>query len=180
MTDRPKPSKLQKDVIGQIAEHFSCKYNVIDREISDVVDDIGGAIEYRDFWADSSAPSGSLYVEGNRPFQIIIPMHTSMTRDRFTVAHELGHYFMHYVFHRAKGDPVARLVANRYGSGRVEWEANWFAASFLMPKELFKKAVIEFDNDIGAVASKFGVSREAALIRQKVLNTETAGERAEN
>ena len=50
---------------------------------------------------------------------------------------------------------------------RAEWEANWFAAAFLMPKDNFTadyKAL-----GLASVAAKYGVSTTAAEIRAKSL-----------
>ena len=60
------------------------------------------------------------------------------------------------------------MIAGRKGSNRVEWEANWFAASLLMPEEAFKKAVEEGLPDMH-LAARFNVSMEAAQVRKKVL-----------
>ncbi len=56
-------------------------------------------------------------------------------RHRFTVAHELGHYFMHddiTAFSRCESN------ANIPTFRDPEWQANVFAAAFLMPKRLIK------------------------------------------
>lgn len=56
-------------------------------------------------------------------------------RHRFTVAHELGHYFMHddiTAFSRCESN------TNIPSFRDPEWQANVFAAAFLMPKSLIK------------------------------------------
>ena len=78
--------------------------------------------------------SGAIYVHGRGDFDIVLPQFTSPLRDRFTIGHELGHYFLH----SRQGERP--LVAYRQGSGRLEWEANWFAAGLLMPKDEFLRA----------------------------------------
>src|SRR5690606_39240987 len=51
-------------------------------------------------------------------------------RDRFTAAHEVGHYLMHrdvpIRFHRAEGTRLKAFVDS-------EWQANRFAGALLMP-----------------------------------------------
>ena len=77
-------------------------------------------------------------------------------RSRFTIAHELGHFLMH--------DPKARAYAARGDTGRIEWEANWFAAGFLMPTKQFKELKVKgFSSE--ELAGYFHVSRQAAEIR---------------
>jgi len=82
-------------------------------------------------------------------------------RDRFTAAHEVGHYLMHrhvpIRFHRAGG---ARLKAYEDS----EWQANRFAGALLMPEDRMKpcRSLVE-------VAGRFGVSMQAAEIHNKIL-----------
>jgi predicted transcriptional regulator len=67
-------------------------------------------------------------------FEIVLSPYTGEYHDRFTMAHELGHYFLHYLFQ----DRNDELIVNREGTSRAESEANWFAAGFLMPAEAFR------------------------------------------
>jgi Zn-dependent peptidase ImmA (M78 family) len=57
------------------------------------------------------------------------------------------------------------MRALRYGTGREEWEANWFSAAFLMPEEEFRSAFNAHDGDLSEVASIFSVSIAAAKVR---------------
>ena len=91
------------------------------------------------------------------------PCTSSPLRDNFTIAHELGHLFLHKTeeskeFHRS-GEPKTEEV-----------EANIFAAEFLMPEDEFKNKAKEFNNSERMLASYFGVSPAAALVRMAVLN----------
>lgn len=166
----PKPANLNRAAVSQIAEYFSNKFDVTKRNnIADIVDDVGGIVFYDDFWNKESDISGSLMVHPEGKFEIFIPMYTSIERDNFTIAHELGHYFLHYIYRKSKGDEIKGLLANRYGSGRVEWEANWFAAAFLMPQSQFRDRFQHLNGDIDSIASEFNVSREAARVRANVL-----------
>lgn len=65
-------------------------------------------------------------------------------RSVFTKAHELGHYFLK---HTLDGH---QLVCSNVGSNsnhnKQEWQADQFAAYFLMPKELMFKHYIEVCN----------------------------------
>jgi Zn-dependent peptidase ImmA (M78 family) len=99
-------------------------------------------------------------------------MHTSSDRDRFTIGHELGHYVLHYLYPQAKGSTVSPTKADRYGTGRTEYEANWFAASFLMPHEAFKIAYNSARGNLCEVAEKFHVSLSAASVRARALTLE--------
>lgn len=95
-----------------------------------------------------------------KKFTIHLPSETSHVRDNFTIAHELGHFFLH-----SRGDDKF----NRGGRDRREFEANWFAAELLMPSEEFKAAAARTQNDPHQLASHFGVSPAAAKVRLSVL-----------
>lgn len=81
-------------------------------------------------------------------------------RARFTVAHEIGHLFLH------TGIPLARAVND--GSIKAflmsEPQANQFAAEFLMPRHLMPRDISRSE-----ICTKFGVSDEAARNRIKFL-----------
>ncbi|HEY4248477.1 MAG TPA: ImmA/IrrE family metallo-endopeptidase [Lacunisphaera sp.] len=98
----------------------------------------------------------------------------SEARQRFTIAHELGHFFLH------AGDPVfvdqsfvmMRDTASSEGEKVEEREANLFAAELLMPAKLIVKEVEDMDDidivddgKIGRLADKFGVSVQAMSFR---------------
>ncbi len=122
---------------------------------------LGGSIHYEDM-DELVNENGSIFVHGERDFDILLPTYTSPRRDRFTIAHELGHYFLH----SSQGEKP--IVAYRQGSTRIEWEANWFAAALLMPEDEFKKACRKASS-IAVIAGKFGVSEDAAAVRRKAI-----------
>lgn len=83
-------------------------------------------------------------------------------RDRFTVAHELGHYLLHDNSHVT----LARVEKNKKIEAfrNPEWQANTFAAELLVPLNL-----IDTQN-IYEIAKVFGVSNQVAEIRLNKLN----------
>lgn len=88
-------------------------------------------------------------------------------RQIFTVAHELGHFFLHSdkeeeAFYRTQ---IINLDSEKQ---KEEAEANWFAASLLMPRNLILK-YWSLTKDIDLVAKIFGVSHTAAYFRLKNL-----------
>jgi Zn-dependent peptidase ImmA (M78 family) len=111
---------------------------------------------------------------------------TSPRRQRFTIAHELGHLLLH------QGKPLITdysIYVNRrdetssLGTEREEIEANAFAAAILMPRE-FVVAELQRELDLSEVASRdeliarlartFRVSAEAMGYRLVNLNIITA------
>lgn len=167
---RPKASGLSKAAVSKLAEHVAKQLQFAPGgDILDVVDRLGGKIHYQDFWELDNSTSGSIVIDTESDFSIYLAKHTSAERDRFTIAHELGHYVCHFLWPRQHGQDIQKLAAARYGSDREEWEANWFAAAFLMPVGPFSEDVRAADGDIGTVAEKYKVSYSAAEIRARAL-----------
>lgn len=93
-----------------------------------------------------------------------------ITRQRFTISHEIGHY----IYHRSLiGDGVNDSKAYRTTNGdnfnpnitpKHETEANRFAASLLMPQELVD-SLRAAGKTIDEMASDLGVSKHAMSIR---------------
>jgi Zn-dependent peptidase ImmA (M78 family) len=92
---------------------------------------------------------------------------------RFTLAHELGHYFCHDAQDMEHVDGDFRVSwRNNASSAGVDWkeiEANRFAAELLMPEDMLRKDVdkhLTIDRDaIQHLALLYGVSRLAMQFR---------------
>lgn len=168
---RAEASHLTKQQISSLAESVARQLGYEPcGDIADAVGKLGGRIQIEDTLLSDPEQTGSLFVESENDFRIIVPSHTSPTRDRFTVAHELGHFVVHYAWRRKQGVMAEpKMVALRRDSDRVEWEANWFAAAFLMPEEAFRARYAECQNSVDATAAAFCVSSAAAEIRARSL-----------
>ncbi len=119
--------------------------------------------------------SGLCYTKNDKEFVGVNSAH-SPKRQRFTIAHEIGHLILHFpknedviidtdktttaLFHRAKGKVVRRVY---------EKEANQFAAALLMPEELLIEALESQSDDdevdISNLADDFEVSEQAMTYR---------------
>lgn len=93
-------------------------------------------------------------------------------RQRFTIAHELGHFLLHegITNHVDRSYRVNfRSAESSQATNVEEIEANYFAASILMPKHMLdaRNAEEALDNDamVGALAREFHVSRLAMSLR---------------
>lgn len=151
-----KSTNLSRNQIYQLAERFAkeTSYTPGVTNIIDYVNSLGGVIEYTDTPKDSAG--GSISVVSRGEFTIYLSKATSCKRDVFTIAHELGHYFLH-----SKLGQIA-INANRSGDiDETEKEANSFAAAFLMPEDSVKKLYAEKDGNISALADAFNVSLSA-------------------
>lgn len=164
---RAEASHLTKQQISALAESVAKQLGYEPcGSISDAIAKLGGRIEIADTLLSDPESTGSLYVDGEGDFRIIVPSHTSPTRDRFTIAHELGHFVVHYAWRKSQSElKNVKMMALRRDSERVEWEANWFAAAFLMPSDAFRKKYAELHNNVDATAAAFCVSSAAAKIR---------------
>ncbi len=130
------------------------------------------SIHYHPF---SNDISGVFYKKGEKLFLGVNEKHTEQ-RQRFTIAHEIGHHILHtddilhYDIQRCDTvdgiDPVY-FRADKIQSSQ-ETEANFFAAELLMPAELIERCVeagIEYVSDL---AEYFKVSEEA--MRYRLIN----------
>lgn len=108
-----------------------------------------------------SGVSGTLAKERGSDPVIYLNRVDSQNRQRFTCAHELGHY----VRRTSNGDMNYEFVDSRdqlaaSGTNEEEIYANQFAAALLMPEELVRQ---DHKRGLGRVrlALRFGVSEEA-------------------
>jgi len=94
-------------------------------------------------------------------------------RQRFTIAHEIGHYIFHSkeqpIFIDKSPKVLFRNSASSTGEDYREREANAFAAALLMPKELLEEQILKSPSEINKaitfLANKFGVSENAMSFR---------------
>lgn len=90
--------------------------------------------------------------------------HLYPEKKRFSIAHEIGHLFLHF------SDKQKHYIAFRNGSeienGRKEIEANNFAANLLMPDEMVQYEYFKLHYPIlNTLAQKFKVSKLAMKIK---------------
>lgn len=113
--------------------------------------------------------------------QKVIAINTSQSkpRQRFTIAHELGHLFLHdfneFNFNQDQKTFYRNNVSSS-GMDSFEIEANYFAACLLMPKSLIEESLAEAskstmvdESTLEDLASKFNVSIQAMSIRLSTL-----------
>ncbi|MEI2747294.1 MAG: ImmA/IrrE family metallo-endopeptidase [Ferruginibacter sp.] len=98
--------------------------------------------------------------------------HENIKRQRFTKAHELGHFMLHRggSLFIDKDFKMYRPSLGGPSNEWQEWEANEFAVCILMPEHLVrdevKKIQIDYDEDwVEELAKKFNVSVSAMSIR---------------
>lgn len=119
------------------------------------------------------------YVEKQaNSFEIGIHPDVSPKRRRFSIAHELGHLFLHmgFIIDEEKWNSVTRYeesIKYRFGYSEEEYEAHEFAAAFLMPESEFRAIAdahrVENKYRISGIAEHFQVSEDAASNRGRWL-----------
>ncbi|EOG5906801.1 ImmA/IrrE family metallo-endopeptidase [Vibrio vulnificus] len=125
------------------------------------------SIDIRSMTMDEQArnPNSHAYadVEKNGQRYISLASHSSRTRERFTLAHELGH---HALMHPL---PKDRDEKSTYGMDYHEIEANSFAAEILMPEDSLRNKINRGQTNIQHLADIYEVSYDAMYYRLKNL-----------
>ena len=120
--------------------------------------------------------SGMVYVKNGDPIIGVNSLHHP-NRQRFTIAHEVGHLIMHR--HQIEQEVhvdktflmLRRDSESSSGVNAIEVEANAFAAEVLMPKILVNNALknrtfdIDDESLIAQLAKQFKVSTQAIQFR---------------
>ena len=122
----------------------------------------------------ASGISGMLEKKGES-FLLTVNVADPETRQRFTIAHELGHYMLHrhLVGDGLDDDRAYRSTeAGKYHNTMIgpeeETEANKFAANLLMPREAITRERARLGNNVAQMANLFGVSEHAMSIRMGI------------
>lgn len=138
--------------------------------VEKIARNLGAQLRYTPFKGDLS---GMVFRKKHR---IIIGVNSfeHPNRQRFTIAHEIGHMLLH------KGKEVyidrayrvnLRNTVSSEAIDEDEIEANRFAAELLMPYFMIKRDVknieidLENDDDLKELARKYAVSRQALTFR---------------
>lgn len=145
------------------------------RNIENIVKKIGGTVEEKFYFDDLS--DGTIKKTGDNNFIIQISPFQSSQRRSFTIAHELGHLFLHMGYRTSEDvwHNQSETIYRRFGTSEQEHQANEFAAAFLMPKNEYRR-ILDANTDtktnkidIEKVADYFDVSVLVATNRGKLL-----------
>lgn len=91
---------------------------------------------------------------------VYINVANTQRRQRFTLAHEIGHLMLHPL-----GGRMHRDAGRVPGSSPQETEADAFAANLLMPYGLLHPYAMRYGANATALADMFEVSQQAMTIR---------------
>lgn len=93
------------------------------------------------------------------PARVWLKQEDSIVRQRFTLAHELGHLMLHPSNSMAFRDTIFS------GADFKEAQANGYAVGLLMPLFMLAQIAPHFGYDVDRLAAIFGVSSAAMEIR---------------
>ncbi len=134
---------------------------------------LGITVNNAKFAEDSCA---ALIAKRGHTTRIFVEQSDPPYRKRFSIAHELGHHFLHLLEDGEILDTHADMFREKEPVGgpisefRIrEIQANWFAASLLMPEE-FVAAEWERSPNVSHLAKAFNVSEEAMGYRLDALD----------
>lgn len=136
------------------------------------VEEIAGKYQIKISRAPNSDFSGMLIRKDGRAL-IGVSNSESSVRQRFTIAHELGHFFLHpnkdaFIDYRDNKKDVMRTPRER--------QANMFAAALLMPRHILLKdfrAIAKegfSEEELQTLAKRYDVSEDAMRFRLMNLN----------
>jgi Zn-dependent peptidase ImmA (M78 family) len=115
--------------------------------------------------------SGALIREADRTVIAVNPTHHP-NRQRFTIAHELGHYFLHKNVGRHVDADFTVAWRKKNSSAGVDWseiEANRFAAELLIPTKFLKEDIDSLEHidlrTVALLADRYEVSKDAMKFR---------------
>jgi Zn-dependent peptidase ImmA (M78 family) len=97
-------------------------------------------------------------------FEIGVNSNHHPNRQRFSMAHEYGHYLLHRgkIHEMPDGEQILHRNGDR---NRIEYQANNFASEFLMPERNVRKAFRGSGGNLKKMADFLGVSKEALKYR---------------
>lgn len=108
-----------------------------------------------------------LRIDGVGNYLINLSKLSFLYRDNFTIAHELGHYFLH--FYLTSPRPSTPLLFGLNVGDNIEWQANRFGAALLMPEALLREKFSEYNGNPWRIAGFFEVPRDVVIERARCL-----------
>lgn len=147
-------ASLSLEQVASRANALTASFTAPAIPVLDIAEGNGVNVIFTDFGTHKDTVSGFCDFDGAR---LYVNPEDRMTRQAFTIAHELGHWLLHKEVY--KSDPQRYPVLPRHHSpdlrNPLEFEANMFAGHLLVPERLLKSvrgAPVSFLADI------FGVS----------------------
>jgi Zn-dependent peptidase ImmA (M78 family) len=141
-------------------------------DLKQIVKNLKGTIEY--FTGGEQSERVVKNSKDGFAFVIYINENNTPARQKFSIAHEIGHLFMDMKYKTSGWEKVEEGASYARGNdGPIEEAANEFARAFLMPKETFLQSADNTSDDNyyypKDIAKEFDVTEEAVLERGRGL-----------
>lgn len=150
-------------------------------DVATIAERLGISVLYEDL---GTPDISGVLVSNRNGTCILIQRADHPNRQRFSIAHEIGHHVLKHQFeegdhvHVDRGNYISRRdPRSAQGVDPKEIEANWFAGSLLMPERLLRSRATALNGDqalldhhVLRLAKEFGVSEQAMTIRLTKLN----------
>jgi Zn-dependent peptidase ImmA (M78 family) len=166
----PKPLRVRYSRIQRVVDSLISKYEVTQPsvDIARIAEGEGAEISYERLEDDLSG----FFVSGKTKFVIGVNRWHHENRQRFTIAHELGHHTLHD-FDDVHVDRTFRFRSSISAKAIdiEEIEANTFAAWILIPERLLLADIrglgvdLQDDERIQRLASRYEVSQQSMSFR---------------
>jgi Zn-dependent peptidase ImmA (M78 family) len=165
--------RVRRKKIEQLVAELLARYRVKNPPVlvDDIARKLGLELERHTFAKEEF--SGILVRDGGRAV-VGINATDHPNRQRFTVAHEIGHFLLHEgdrIFIDRNYNVSLRSSASSQGTDLEEIEANTFASYLLIPEDLLSRDAeaenIDMENEaaIKRLAKKYHVSTQAMTYR---------------
>lgn len=165
--------KKKQILINKFAIEIAKEYGYEKNNLKELIKNLNGKIKFKKLIKEKSK-----LIKTKKSFIIKINKDLSVKEIDFTIAHELGHLFLHM------GYIVDKELWNKYmeksfksKNSIEEYEADEFAGALLMPKNLYEDALDFFKEEyegttivnITKLAKYFNVSESIVKIRGRNL-----------
>lgn len=151
-------AKLDKPrwrVVERKAKELSSAYSAPPIPVLEIAENQGVDVEFADFGETGEKVAGFCDFESAK---LYVNANDRLTRQTFTIAHELGHWLLHKSYfdqHPAEYRILPRFQSSEENNA-FEKEANFFAANLLVPDSLLQPVKHAGASEL---ASIFAVSR---------------------
>jgi len=138
-------------------------------DLAQIVEKLGGKVHkgHDRCW---KIPEGvAMEVIDGKPF-ISQDIGTGPRRNQFDIAHNIGHFVLHYNYRRMiLGEHSLRVSAPRYGTDQSDREANYFARVLIMPDTSYTEMYARFSGDHGRLSLHFNTLHSQSIVRAREL-----------
>lgn len=176
--------KIDQELIEKKADFITEKYTLEDKiagyvDIIEIAKSNGFLVGNANISDDSD---GFIAIDENEgtvfgmPTSKLIAVNSNKSIEwkRFIIAHELGHYFLHYVDNASEYDGMYAMREHKKGKDDMENDADFFAACLLMPRNIFTKRFHQLKEQL---KEKEDVYNLALLLSKEFLVTLVMAER---